>query len=444
MSVASTTGVWADIDPREAASRGATLAAEHGGLIPFPLMCSPAAGGTRWAADALGFATSLLPGLPTDIGPAGWRLLGARAVTAARTRDAGREESRRGRTLDAVAEYAESSGLHILVSVPGPWTLVRRLGLPDGAPALGDAGARRDIIQSYAHGLQELRETLARTVAEPAASPAEVVRAAADAAGQPGRADSAGGLITLAEAGRTAAAEATDPLSLVRFRLVEDDLDPILTGRVPTVSGYRTLAAVADAHVVAALRSVTQRTGADTILSLPTAAIIRIAGKDIAHTALAADAGITQLSVPLAAGQQHDRPTAHHQTALGQAGDRLAGGDWDLGGGQDFTGAAGAARLRAWERLAAWTESGGGLWLRVPASAADAPEAVRSWVDAVAGPWTGVGMARSGLADFGILTGEELPTGSSPLLPEPASGQRSRIHVRMAAALARAFADQAG
>jgi hypothetical protein len=53
-------------------------------------------------------------------------------------------------------------------------------------------------------------------------------------------------------------------------------------------------------------------------------------------------------------------------------------------------------------------------------------------------------MAREGLADFGILTGEELPTGSVPLLPETASAQRSRTHVRMAGALARAFADQAG
>ena len=60
MSAASTTGVWADIDPREAVSHGAELASSHPHLLPFPLMSSPAAGGTRWAADALGDRKSVV------------------------------------------------------------------------------------------------------------------------------------------------------------------------------------------------------------------------------------------------------------------------------------------------------------------------------------------------------------------------------------------------
>ena len=195
----------------------------------------------------------------------------------------------------------------------------------------------------------------------------------------------------------------------MRIRLVEHDLDQILTGTVPTVSGFRTLPAIPDTHVVAALRSVAERTGPHTILSLPTAGTVRISGKDVAHTDLAADANLTQLAVPVSSSSEVT-----------------------------------AARIRQWERVAAWTEEGRGLWLRVPATAASAPEAVTSWVEAVAQPWTGVGMARSGLAGFGILTGEELPTGGDPLLPETASGANSRAHVRMAGALARAFADQAG
>ncbi|HJG79021.1 MAG TPA: hypothetical protein K8V08_01255 [Brevibacterium senegalense] len=375
MSVASTTGVWANIDPREAVAHGADLASTRPHLLPFPLMSSPAAGGTRWAADALGLAVQLLPGLPADIGPAGWRLLGGRAATAARTLDARREASRLSRAFDALGEYAESSDLPVLVSVPGPWTLTRRLGLPDESPVLGDPGARRDVLQSYAHGLLGLRERIHRVVA-----------------GSP-----------------------DTPLDRVRIRLVEEDLDAILTGRVPTVSGYRTLPAVPDAHVVAGLRSVVQRTGEGTILSLPGLSTVRIGGKDIPHTSLVDDAGVRHLCVPL-------RPVSWASET-----DPLA-----------------PALLRQWERLAEWTETGGGVWLRIPGEAAAAAGSVTSWVEAAALPWTRVGMGRAGLADFGILTGEELPTGSVPLLPEQASAQRSRTHVQMAGALARAFADQAG
>ena len=375
MSAASTTGVWADVDPREAVAHGADLASTRPHLLPFPLMSSPAAGGTRWAADALGLAVQLLPGLPADIGPAGWRLLGGRAATAARTLDARREASRLSRAFDALGEYAESSDLPVLVSVPGPWTLTRRLGLPDESPVLGDPGARRDVLQSYAHGLLGLRERIHRVVA-----------------GSP-----------------------DTPLDRVRIRLVEEDLDAILTGRVPTVSGYRTLPAVPDAHVVAGLRSVVQRTGEGTILSLPGLSTVRIGGKDIPHTSLVDDAGVRHLCVPL-------RPVSWASET-----DPLA-----------------PALLRQWERLAEWTETGGGVWLRIPGEAAAAAGSVTGWVEAAALPWTRVGMGRAGLADFGILTGEELPTGSVPLLPEQASAQRSRTHVQMAGALARAFADQAG
>lgn len=377
---AATTGVWADADPREAASRGASLAAEASGLLPFPLMSAPAAGGTRWACDALGMATQLLPDLPTDTGQAGWRLLGGRAATAARTLDARREQSRVGRALDALGEYAESSHLPVLVSVPGPWTLVRRLGLPDESPVLRDAGARRDVLQSYAQGLLDLRERIHRIVG--------------------------GGPAPEAPAGPSA--PDPDSLDRVRIRLVEEDLDAILTGTVPTVSGFRTLPAVPDTHVLAALRSVVARTGPHTILSLPEAGTVRISGKEVAHTQLAADAGIDHLAIP--APRATEAP---------------------------------AAQLRRWERLAEWTEAGRGLWLRVPATAASAPEAVSGWVETIARPWTAVGMGRSGLAGFGILTGEELPIGSQPLLPETAGPERSRTHVQMAGALARAFADQA-
>lgn len=397
MSVASTTGVWANIDPREAVAHGADLASTHPHLLPFPLMSSPAASGTRWAADALGLAVQLLPGLPADIGTAGWRLLGGRAATAARTLDARREASRLSRAFDALGEYAESSDLPVLVSVPGPWTLTRRLGLPDESPVLGDPGARRDVLQSYAHGLLDLRERIHRVVAE---SP-------------------------------------DTPLDRVRIRLVEEDLDAILTGTVPTVSGYRTLPAVPDSHVVAGLRSVLQRTGEDTILALPGLSSVRIGGKDIPQTSLVDDAGVRHVSVALRPLSSSPR-TGAGLVSASRTGSQRPDSD------QPAADRLAPALLRQWERLAEWTETGGGVWLRIPAGAATDSGSVTGWVETAALPWTRVGMGRSGLADFGILTGEELPTGSVPLLPEQASAQRSRTHVQMAGALARAFADQAG
>lgn len=397
MSAASTTGVWANTDPREAVAHGADLASTHPHLLPFPLMSSQAAGGTRWAADALGLAVQVLPGLPADIGPAGWRLLGGRAATAASTLDARREASRVSRVFDALGEYAESSDLPVLVSVPGPWTLTRRLGLPDESPVLGDPGARRDVLQSYAHGLLDLRERIHRVVA-----------------GSP-----------------------DTPLDRVRIRLVEEDLDAILTGTVPTVSGYRTLPAVPDSHVVAGLRSVLQRTGEDTILSLPGLSSVRIGGKDIPQTSLAQDAGVRHLSVAL-------RPLSSSTRTGAGLGSASRTGSQRPDSDQPAADRLAPALLRQWERLAEWTESGGGVWLRIPAGAASDSASVTGWVEAAALPWTRVGMGRAGLADFGILTGEELPTGSVPLLPEQASAQRSRTHVQMAGALARAFADQAG
>lgn len=428
MSVASTTGVWANIDPREAVAHGADLASTHPHLLPFPLMSSQAAGGTRWAADALGLAVQLLPGLPADIGPAGWRLLGGRAATAARTLDARREASRLSRAFDALGEYAESSDLPVLVSVPGPWTLTRRLGLPDESPVLGDPGARRDVLQSYAHGLLDLRERIHRVVV---GAPAVSASVTPEAPGAPSpetdeRPDSVSAPVPTA-----------DPLHRVRIRLVEEDLDAILTGTVPTVSGYRTLPAVPDSHVVAGLRSVLQRTGEDTILALPGLSSVRIGGKDIPQTSLAQDAGVRHLSVAL-------RPLSSSPRTGAGLGSASRTGSQRPDSDQPAADRLAPALLRQWERLAEWTESGGGVWLRIPAGAASDSASVTGWVEAAALPWTRVGMGRAGLADFGILTGEELPTGSVPLLPEQASAQRSRTHVQMAGALARAFADQAG
>lgn len=351
----STTGAWPGEDPRQAASAAFDdLAA---GWPAVPLTAIPARGGTRWAVDAIGAAVRLLDELPVDHGSYGWRLSGGAG------RDVRVEHSRFARTLDALGEYGEGYAGRTLLSLPGPWTVVHALSLPDGRPVLADQGAVRDVVQVYAGGLA-------------------------------------------AELDRVARLLGTRP----RMRLWEPVLDVILTGSVPTVSGFRTLPALPEQAVLPALASVLRRTGDDTIVSLPRLDRVRIAGKDVAHRQQLADAGVRALSVPL-------------ETLTGPAG----------------TGPSAAG----WEEVAQAVEAGTEVWIRLPGHAGSRPDEVNRWVGALADPWTGIGMSPDSLAGFGVLTGWELPTGLPPLLPAEARAAVATGNCTLAARIIQALEELA-
>ncbi|GAA4284854.1 methionine synthase [Brevibacterium daeguense] len=343
----STTGVWPGDEPRRAASSAFTHLAE--GLPSIPLVAVPAQGGTRWAVDSIGPAVSLLDQLPADLGPFGWRL----------SRGAGRdvrvERSRFGRTLDAVAEYGEGFAGAALLSLPGPWTLARALSLPDSNRALSDPGAVRDIIQAYAAGVQALRERCERLLG-------------------------------------------TRP----RIRLWEPVLDQILTGSVPTVSGFRTLPALPERTVLDALRSFLVRSGEGTLVTVPQLAAVRLAGKEVAHREQLREAGVAAVCVPFA--------------------------------GLD---------LQGWEELAQAQEAGTEVWVRLPASAGEHPGDVKAWLAALTEPWKRIGMDVGSLAEFGILTGWELPLDLPPLLPETAAPTAAEGGAMLASRISQALKELA-
>lgn len=246
---ATTTGVWIpealDLGPgqasRQAASAGFGLLSD--GLPPVPLIARPS--GDRWGADAIGRAVGLLRDLHVDRVSYGWRL------TSTAGRDERLEASGLGEALDAVAEYGEGFAGSVQISLPGPWTLVTALSLSSGVRVLGDPGARRDVIQSYAFGIADLAERLRRL-----------------------------GLS-----------------SVVRF--AEMRLDPVLTGTWPTVSGFASLPAIGEAQVYAALTS-TLRHLPPVILSLPDLAPLNVRGKAIPAAEVVRSTGAAAVSVPLA------------------------------------------------------------------------------------------------------------------------------------------------
>ncbi len=245
---ASGTGPWPGDEPRQAAS--ASFSALSAALPPVPLTATPARGGTRWAVDTIGFAAALLEGLPIDHDAHGWRL------SSGAGRDLRVEASRRARTIEACEEYGAGFAHPMLLTLPGPWTLAAHLSLPSGAPVIGDSGAVRDLLQSYATGTSDVLNTMARALG---------VRP--------------------------------------RVRLCEGVLDTVLRGSLPTASGLHTLPALPETGVIAGLRSYLRRTGEDTIVTVPRLSAVTVRGRALPHRELLAQAGVSSAAVPLSEAQ---------------------------------------------------------------------------------------------------------------------------------------------
>lgn len=155
-------------------------------------------------ADLVGRAAALLVDLPVDLQPVGWRLVDRPG------RDVARAQAWLRQDLDVLAEVAEDYAGPFKIQCCGPWTLAAGLHLPRLERAVVDAGASRDLVGSLAEGL-------ARQVAE-------VLR-----------------LVPGAE---------------VVVQLDEPSLPAVLTGALPTASGYGRLRAVEEPVVVDGLTAV--------------------------------------------------------------------------------------------------------------------------------------------------------------------------------------------
>ncbi|SDS76987.1 Cobalamin-independent synthase, Catalytic domain [Friedmanniella luteola] len=107
-------------------------------------------------AQLVGRSTALLSGLAVDLQPAGWRLTDASGRDHRAARSALRSD------LDVLEEQAQDYAGPYKLSVAGPWTLAAMMERPRGDRVLADSGARRDLAQSLAEGLADLVAELAR------------------------------------------------------------------------------------------------------------------------------------------------------------------------------------------------------------------------------------------------------------------------------------------
>ncbi|MEE1927350.1 methionine synthase [Streptomyces sp. TRM 70351] len=160
-------------------------------------------------ADMIGRTTGLLVELYARVEPSGWRLGDRPGRDTRRARAWLRED------LDALEEHAQGFTGPLKLSVTGPWTLAAALERRNGEAVLGDAGARRDLVASLSEGVRDHLADVRRRV--PGARPV--------------------------------------------LQLDEPSLTPVLTGRVPTASGYRTHRAVDRAVVRDALAELVAAAG---------------------------------------------------------------------------------------------------------------------------------------------------------------------------------------
>ncbi len=98
-------------------------------------------------ADMSGRATAVVDSLGFDLQPAGWRLTDAPGVDHRRAR------SLLAQDLDALEERTQGYSGLLKVQVTGPWTLASLVEKPRGDKVLSDHGARRELAQALAEGL---------------------------------------------------------------------------------------------------------------------------------------------------------------------------------------------------------------------------------------------------------------------------------------------------
>lgn len=121
------------------------LAGDDGGL-PF----LPEVPGRGAEAGMTGRALGMIAvaaGLDADLQPEGWRLTG---TSGSAPRDQRRATSLLGQDLDTLEERAEGHAGAFKVQVTGPWTLAATVERPRGDKLLADHGARRELAQALA------------------------------------------------------------------------------------------------------------------------------------------------------------------------------------------------------------------------------------------------------------------------------------------------------
>ena len=103
-------------------------------------------------ASMTGRALAVVTGLDADLPPAGWRLTGSSGSPGM---DHRRARSQLAQDLDTVEELTQGYDGAFKLQVTGPWTLAATVERPRGDRILADHGARRELAQALAEGVRE-------------------------------------------------------------------------------------------------------------------------------------------------------------------------------------------------------------------------------------------------------------------------------------------------
>ena len=290
MSRASGIGSWPDTDVRQALSAVRDLLSEDG--LPY-LPELPARGP---GADMIGRGAGLLAELAVDLQPMGWRFVDRAG------RDAHRTSALLRQDLDELAEAFDGYSGDLKVQIAGPWTLASSIWLHRGERSVVDVGATRDLIASLAEGLRVHLAELARLV----------------------------------------------PKASFVVQIDEPGLPSVLSGELPTASGFGRIRAIDPTIAAEGLRDVITAAG-------ERHTVVHCCASDV-PLALLRDTGVKAVSLDIA--------------LLGP---------------------------KSWESVAATVESGVDLWAGVVPT--DATEAkVTGVIDPLVAAWHSVGLPRSDLS----------------------------------------------
>jgi methionine synthase II (cobalamin-independent) len=205
-------------------------------------------------ADLLGRGATFLIDLSVELSPSGWRFAERPGLDRRRAVDF------LDRDLDTLTELADGYEGALKIQAAGPWTLAAGIELRRGEKAVADPGAVRDLTESLAEGL--------------AAHVADVRRRV--------------------------------PGARVVLQLDEPSLPAVLSARIPTASGFRTLRAVDALTATERLARITGAVGVPVIVHSCAAGV---------PLALLRDAGAAGVSVDVG---QYDLDSARDLDPLGE------------------------------------------------------------------------------------------------------------------------------
>lgn len=313
-------GPWPGLDIAEACQvLQGELGAPHLPILPL----LPARGA---ASQAIGRTAAVLVELPVDVQSYGWRLVQRPGA------DLRRAQSSLSSDINILADVVgglASKLPRIKTQLMGPFSLAANLHLPLGEKVLADHGARRELVQSLAAG------------------------------------------VTL----HLKALQAAAPGGAVSLQLDEPEIEAILAGRVPTVSGYKTMRAVPVAEM-------------------------RAAWDLVIEAARAAGAAEVILSVPFESAALAAESTADGVAFSDVAGVELSGSKW--------------------ESIASLVEAGTSVLLPVPrGKAGRAAEAI--WR-----PWRGVGLPAQQMGALRLFEAADL-TEVSPAAAQKVLGELTDV-----------------